>query len=85
LQGHFNGAIGPVLLPRQHSAGQTIRQPPRQLRGRRFCRSVALHHQIQIRKATPGIVMNPMKQQIPHGPSNQGNAASPRTGDQQLK
>ena len=29
--------------------------------------------------------MNTMEQQIPHGPSNQGNAAAPRTGDQQLK
>ena len=85
MQGHFNGAIGPVLLPRQHRAGQTIRQPPRQQRGRRLCRAVALHHQIQIGKPTPGIVMNTMEQQIPHGPSNQGNAAAPRAGDQQLK
>jgi hypothetical protein len=29
--------------------------------------------------------MNTMEQQIPHGPSNQGNAAAPRAGDQQLK
>lgn len=83
LQHHFNGAIGPVHLPRQNRTGLTIRQPPRQLGSRRFGGPIALHHQIQIGKTAPGIVVDTVEQQIPHGPSNQSNAAAPRTGNQQ--
>lgn len=60
-----------------------IHQPPRQLRGGRFRSAIALHHQIQIGQTAPGIVVDTMKQEIPHGPANQRNAAAPSTGHQQ--
>ena len=34
--------------------------------------TITFYHQIQVGQAQPRIVVNPMQQEVPHRPSNQG-------------
>ena len=70
----FDGAVG-VVLPGCHDSRQALNQRRRR----------ALKHKIEIRKTAPGIVVNPMQQQVPHRPTHERQPLGSCSSTQQTR